>query len=535
MAERFTQTYPLPRDYILPEIPKSAYAMPDDGALATAQADNFIRQYTNVTNIENANRAQSLREKEFLRRVVENDRNYELKAEEQNQNIRIGNLNYEINKFSYDKQRENYLQLQDAWGKREEWQNTIDRLAPNGGNSPTYLTDKARAFRLLAKNPADFQVLQAVLDPYDKQYAVFEKTKSLEDEAEVQSAFDAGLLDGEKIGDQDATSYFRDILLNRAADPVSYAAGMRNLKRIATIAQEDIARRRQALIEGETKGKFEAEAFGAGATDVELKMVDGKIVRTAKTPRVYGASRAGTSASGPNVSQISQASKDYIDSATKIGEQITELEGSIGGMPEGIEKTAAEANLAGLQRQQQFYYKKAEEVSSQGGSTAPSGTPAGTGARGVFGAPSLKDVKKSAPQGTPPTVPPAKTSTPAPGASPLESTLSPGARAALGVGEGAVGVVGAAAETAMKSIPGVAPALFAAKAVKPSLEFAESAGSVARELAQYSKNVNRAEKAARERAKKGENFQAALLDEQRKIIEELSQAKEQKSQLTSKL
>jgi hypothetical protein len=87
----------------------------------------------------------------------------------------------------------------------------------------------------------------------------------------------------------------------------------------------------------------------------------------------------------------------------------------------------------------------------------------------------------------------------------------------------------------MKSIPGVAPALFAAKAIKPSLEFAESAGSVARELAQYSKNVNRAEKAARERAKKGENFQAALLDEQRKIIEELSQAKESTSQLTSKL
>ena len=530
------EAYQLPGAFQLPSIPQASFNVADERATADASFNQFTDQIRQYTNINNANREVSLREKEFLRKVVENDRNYELKAEEQNQNIRIGNLNYEINKFSYDKQRENYLQLQEAWGKREEWQNTIDRLAPNGGNSPTYLTDKARAFRLLAKNPADFQVLQAVLDPYDKQYAVFEKTKSLEDEAEVQSAFDEGLLDGEKIGDQDATSYFRDILLNRAADPVSYAAGMRNLKRIATIAREDIARRRQALIEGETKGKFEAEAFGAGATDVELKMVDGKIVRTAKTPRVYGASRAGTSASGPNVSQISQASKDYIDSATKIGEQITELEGSIEGMPEGIEKTAAEANLAGLQRQQQFYYKKAEEVSSQGGSTTPSGTPAGTGARGVLGAPSLKDVKKSAPQGTPPTVPPAKTPTPtpAPGASPLESTLSPGARAALGVGEGAVGVVGAAAETAMKSIPGVAPALFAAKAVKPSLEFAESAGSVARELAQYSKNVNRAEKAARERAKKGENFQAALLDEQRKIIEELSQAADSKSSVTSK-
>lgn len=526
------EAYQLPGPFQLPSIPQTSFNVADQRATADVSFNQFTDQIRQYTNINNANREVSLREKQFLRNIVENDRNYELAAEQQNQNIRTDNLKYEINKFAYDKQRENYAQLQEAWGKREEWQKTIDRLAPNGGNSPTYLTDKARAFRLLAKNPADFQVLQAVLDPYDQQYAVFEKTKSLEDEAEVQSAFDTGLLDGEKIGDQDATSYFRDILLNRVADPVSYAAGMRNLKRIATIAQEDIARRRQALIEAETKGKFEAEAFGSGATDVELKMEGGKIVRTAKTPRaLYG--RSGVS--GPNVSQISQASKDYVDAAVKIGEQITTLESDAAGMPEGIEKTAAEAKIAGLQRQQEFYYSKAQQVSGSGGSATPSGAPVEAGARGVMGAPSLKDVKKSTPQGTPPTVPPAKAPTPAPGASPLESTLSPGARAALGVGEGAVGVVGAAAETAMKSIPGVAPALFAAKAIEPSLEFAESAGSVARELAQYSKNVNRAEKAARERAKKGENFQAALLDEQRKIIEELSQAKESTSQLTSKL
>jgi len=528
------EAYQLPGPFQLPSIPQTSFNVADERATADVSFNQFTDQIRQYTNINNANREVSLREKQFLRNIVENDRNYELAAEQQNQNIRTDNLKYEINKFAYDKQRENYAQLQEAWGKRSEWQSIFDRLAPNGGNSPTYPTDKAKAYRLLAKNPADLEVLQTVFDPYDKEYAVFEKVKGFADEAEVQSAFDAGLLDGEKIGDQDAASYFRDILLNRAADPISYAAGMRNLKDKANIAREDVARRRQALIDAETKGKFEAEAFGSGATDVELKMEGGKIVRTAKTPRaLYG--RSGVS--GPNVSQISQASKDYVDAAVKIGEQITTLESDAAGMPEGIEKTAAEAKIAGLQRQQEFYYSKAQQVSGSGGSATPSGAPVEAGARGVMGAPSLKDVKKSTPQGTPPTVPPAKTSapTPASGASPLESTLSLGARAALGVGEGAVGVVGAAAETAMKSIPGVAPAIFAAKAIEPSLEFAESAGSVARELAQYSKNVNRAEKAARERAKKGENFQAALLDEQRKIIEELSQAKESTSQLTSKL
>jgi hypothetical protein len=530
MAEQ----YQLPPQFQTPSMAEVSYRSGDTQAVDNANFKMFTDQINAYTNIQNANRAQSLREKQFQQLIVQNDRDFDLRRERQDQDIRNGDITYEINKFNFDRNREAYNQLQEAWAERDKWTGALDTLMPDGGNSPTYLRDKAKAFRLFAKNPSSYTVLNEIFKPYDDQYRVYQANKSLEDEAEVQSAFETGLLDGEKIGDQDATTYFRDIILNREADPVSYAAGMRNLKRIAGIAQEDVARRRQVLLDAETRGRFEAEAFGAGATDVELKMEGGKIVRTAKTPRpLYG--RSGVS--GPNVSQISQASKDYIDAAGKIGEQITALESDAAGMPEGIEKTATEAKIAGLQRQQEFYYSKAKQVSDSSGSTAPSGATVEAGARGVFGAPSLKDVKKSAPQGTPPTVPPAKTSapTPAPGASPLESTLSPGARAALEVGEGAVGVVGGVAETAMKSIPGVAPALLATKTIKPGLEFAESAGSVARELAQYSKNVNRAEKAARERAKKGENFQAALLDEQRKIIEELSQGKESNSQVTSKL
>lgn len=526
MAEQ----YQLPGQFTVPSMAEISYQAGDSQAVDNANFKMFTDQINAYTNINNANRLQSLREREFVNKLKQDDRNFELRREELDSTLRNNDITFEINKFNFDRNKETYNQLQEAWSQREEWNEGIDNLMPNGGNSPTYLRDKARAFRLFAKNPSSYAVLNELFKPYDDQYKVYQANKSLEDEAEVQSAFEEGLLDGEKVGDQDASAYFRDIILNREADPVAYAAGMRNLKRLATIGREDVARQRQALLDAETKGRFEAEAYGAGATDVELTMEGGKIVRKAKTPRVYGASRAGTSASGPNVSQISQASKDYIDSATKIGEQITELQGSIDGMPEGIEKTAAEANLAGLQRQQQFYYKKAEEVSSQGGATAPSGTPAGTGARGVL-APSIKDVKKPASQETPASAPATRQT---PGVSSLESTLSPGARVALGVGKSAVGVGGRAVEQALGTVPGVKAAISASKTIKPVLEFAESAGSVARELAQYSKNVNRAEKAARERAKKGENFQAALLDEQQKIIEELSQAADSKSSVTSK-
>jgi hypothetical protein len=95
-----TETYPIPNQLQLPNIPQSSYTIQDDGALATAQAANFIKQWNAVTNIENANRDISLREKQFKNLVVQNDRNYDLRREKQNQDIRIGDLSFELKKFA---------------------------------------------------------------------------------------------------------------------------------------------------------------------------------------------------------------------------------------------------------------------------------------------------------------------------------------------------------------------------------------------------------------------------------------------------
>ena len=403
MAERFTQTYPLPRDYILPEIPKSAYAMPDDGALATAQADNFIRQYTNVTNIENANRAQSLREKQFLRSIVENDRNYELAAEEQNQNIRIGNLNYEINKFSYDKQRENYLQLQEAWGKREEWQNTIDRLAPNGGNSPTYLTDRARAFRLLAKNPADFQVLQAVFDPYDKQYAVFEKTKSIENEAEIQSAFDRGEMDEEFIGETPAPDYYRSVLQLQFSDPVGYQAGLRNLKRISAKKQreEESAIKAEQNVRDLGTLNALAQAQGLAGQPSRIAMKDGKVefeVGSTRVPTTRSAGASGTS----KVDTYSKEEMEYITKELGTAEaDIANKEAEVLAEASPVAKAGLQADLAGLKARKASLEESKSNVLKLLDLKAKSQIPAGQPA------PQGTPAKKATPQGIlrPPTMP----------------------------------------------------------------------------------------------------------------------------------
>lgn len=354
MAEQ----YQLPPQFQAPSMAEVSYQAGDSQAADNANFALFTDQINKYTNIQNANRDISLREKQFQNLVVQNDRDYVLRREKQDQDIRNGDITYEINKFNFDRNRENYNQLQEAWGQREKWVEGIDNLMPSGGNSPTYLRDKARAFRLFAKNPSSYAVLNELFKPYDDQYRVYQANKSLEDEAEVQSAFESGLLDNEKIGDQDATAYFRDIILNREADPVSYAAGMRNLKRIAGIAQEDVARRRQVLLDAETKGRFEAEAFGAGATDVELTMEGGKIVRKAKTPRVFAPARTGTSATSGGVKTFEKADVEFLDNQIKSVEtEITTKEGELEAAESQVAKAGIQAEVDGLKAKKQSLQK----------------------------------------------------------------------------------------------------------------------------------------------------------------------------------
>lgn len=352
------EAYQLPGPFQLPSIPQASFNVADERATADASFNQFTDQIRQYTNINNANREVSLREKEFLRKVVENDRDYDLKAEEQNQNIRIGNLNYEINKFAYDNQRKNYVQLQDAWEKKEEWQNTIDKLAPNGGNSPTYLTDRARAFRLLAKNPADFQVLQAIFDPYDKQYAVFEKTKSIENEAEIQSAFDRGEMDDEFIGETPAPDYYRSILQLQFSDPVGYQAGLRNLKRISARKQreEESAIKAEQNVRDLGALNALAQAQGLAGQPSRIAMKDGKVEFEVGSTRVYGTSRAGTSSTSGGVKTYEKADIDFLDS------QIKSVETSIGELDDKIAKEDSELRKAGLQAEKEGLLAKKQSL-----------------------------------------------------------------------------------------------------------------------------------------------------------------------------
>lgn len=410
MAEQ----YQLPGAFQVPSMAETSYIAGDQQAGANANWKMFTEQINAYTNINNANRLQSLREKEFARQIVQNDRDFDLRREAQDNDIRNSNLTYELNKFNFDRSRETYNQLQEAWQEKDKWMGEIDSLMPNGGNSPTYLTDKARAFRLFAKNPASFTVLTELFKPYDDQFRTFQATKSLEDEAQVQSYLDAGLLDDEMVGDQNASAYWRETLMSRDMDPVAYGAGVRNLKRIAELKLKEQERQRTSLQEAEDIGRFEARRIEAGLPPAKISLEGGKIKLEAAAPRTIG----GRGVTGPGVSQIAGAAKDYIEISKNLGEEADALQIRADELGEGLEKQALQSQIDNRRREQQRYIDLARQTSAMGVPTQAPSAPAPTGAAGVLGtppskAPKIKDFKTPTP--APATSPaPMSRSTPAP-------------------------------------------------------------------------------------------------------------------------
>lgn len=373
------EPYQLPGQFQVPSMAEISYAAGDQQAGANAQWKMFTDQVTAYTNIENANRAQSLRERDFAQRVIQNDRDFELRRELQDENLRVSNLNFEVARFNFDRSREAYNQLQDAWSQREDWMKTVDDLMPNGGNSPTYLADKARVFRMFAKSPASFTVLSELLKPYDDQYKVYQANKSLEDEAYIQSAFDNGMLDGETIGDQDAAAYWRETLLNRDIDPLAYSSGMRNLRRIADSKFE-------AQKQATAFGAFEAQRTAAGLPPSEITMEDGKIKYKAAAPRMAGAPGAG-------IGQIAGATKNYIEIAQSLGKEAEDLQIKADELEEGLEKEALKSQIDNRKREQQRYIDLARQTSATGAPTQVPAMQQTQGAAGVLGAPPSKAPK----------------------------------------------------------------------------------------------------------------------------------------------
>ena len=336
MAEQ----YQLPPQFQAPSMAEISYNAGDSNAQATAQAANFIKQWNAVTNIENANRDISLREKQFKNLVVQNDRDYDLRREKQDQDIRVGDLDFELKKFAYDTERKNFAQLDEAWAKKDEILGALEAFSPNGGNDQQYPQARVRVFKMFANNPNAYKIVQGILGPYDEQYQIFKANKYTEDAVEVQGAFDDGILDDITIGETRAVDYWRNAKLNQNDDPDGFAAAVRQLKRKINEVRTT-----------EAEGKFAAQSFAEGGTIKRtIKLPDGTTLESA-VPRPYGTTRAATS---DDVKTFEKADLEFLDEQIKTVEgEITKKEGELAVAESQVAKAGIQAEVDGLKAKKQ--------------------------------------------------------------------------------------------------------------------------------------------------------------------------------------
>ena len=336
--------YQLPGQFQVPSMAEISYNAGDDNAQATAQAANFIKQWNAVTNIENANRAQSLREKQFQQLVVQNDRDFDLRRERQDQDIRVGDLDFELKKFAYDTQKRNFNQLEETWAKKDEILGALEAFSPNGGNDQQYPQARVRVFKMFGNNPNAYKIVQGILGPYDEQYQIFKANKYTEDAVEVQGAFDDGILDDINIGETRAVDYWRNAKLNQNDDPDGFAAAVRQLRRKINEVRTT-----------EAEGRFAAQNLAEGnIVTRELKLPDGTTLKST-APRVYGT--RGTSASA-GVKTFEKSDVDFLDNQIKSVEiQITTKEGELEGAESQVAKAGIQAELDGLNAKKQSLQK----------------------------------------------------------------------------------------------------------------------------------------------------------------------------------
>lgn len=360
MAEQ----YQLPGQFQAPSMAEISYAGGDQQAGDPARWKMFTDQINAYTNIQNANRDISLREKQFQNLVVQNDRDYVLRRERQDQDIRNGDITFEMNKFAFDKNKEKYNQLQNSWQNYPKIRDEISALLPNGGNVPNWGRVRSQIRSRFAKNEADAVIVEGILNDYDKENQIFSDTKVLDDQGQVQSWLESGdfLIDekddqgniiGSKpimIGDRTAEQVFSEaILAYQQGDRVTYAAKMAPLRRIGS-------QRQQLRERAEDINRDIQIGRATGVPIYQIKSTDKGVETTFQTPRIYGTSRTGTSATSTGIKTYEKADIDFLDS------QIKSVENSIAELDTKIEEEDSELRKAGLQADKEGLLAKKQSL-----------------------------------------------------------------------------------------------------------------------------------------------------------------------------
>jgi hypothetical protein len=548
------QAYQLPGEFRAGDLSAAASYSGNQTARDQEVMNNFIKQYDATTNITNANRMQSLRERQFAQEMINADRNFQLAKDQQEYNFQAGTRDFDLKKeyqqaqlrnfdlnaqqaqWNLQMQKEDYNNTQEAIRMAPSWREELDaRLGPSGAYGPNAESIMAdfvleKGTNLGAQKVLENMIVKLQQTSQNYQNNALNKTiidtrKAIATNQFASMKFTDPNLDPE-VGEVGANFILTQLQQARAQGRID---DILLYQSILNQGLSDAARQKQASIQEEAT--IRASQLGLPVGQVDVK--GGEITTRFEAPKVIaGGSRTGLSEKFAGKSEQEAMAGFKIDRDTAKGV----LDAADQNL-RAIDKNSAEYAVAKENRDaayndyviaQNIYENNARKLSAQpavetgnkvpttqapSGTTAPAVVPSGAPAGSINPLDYLNKPKTKAPS------------------APMSATGPDAAEALLSPRTKQIGSIVQTAEmlgnTALRGakLAALGPTLVSGSEIGGNVGsavggFVKDVGPAMKELATVRELRRKAQLAANTRADKGENPTVAYQEELQKLVNE---------------
>jgi hypothetical protein len=555
------QAYQLPGEFRAGDLSAAAAYSGDQTARDQEVMNNFIKQYDATTNITNANRMQSLRERQFAQEMINADRNFQLTKDQQEYNFQTGTRDFDLKKEYQQAQLRNFdinaqqaqwnLQMQkDTYGNQKEalslapsWNDELkNRLGPQGAYGPN--ADEVIAGFILEKgvNPGYRAVLDQMVIPYKQQAetykanafdAVIAKAEAYNSRGELDKIF---FQDPDNFEGQEINGRYLLYKMKEARDKGD-TYGLMAYKAKLELGLADFNREKTARIQAQAIEQ--ASNLGVPVEQVDVK--DGVITARFEREKLAAGARAGGAGGGSGAGLAEKfAGKSEQEAMAGFKIDRDTAKGVLDAADQnlrGIDKNSAEYAVVKENRDaayndyviaQNIYENNARKLSAQpavetgnkipttqtpSGTTAPAVTPLGAPAGSIDPLDYLNKPKTTTPN------------------APMSATGPDAAEALLSPRTKQIGSIVQTAEmlgnTALRGakLAALGPTLVSGSEIGGNVGsavggFVKDVGPAMKELAAVRELRRKAQLAANTRADRGENPTVAYQEELQKLVNE---------------
>jgi hypothetical protein len=393
--------YNVPRDLNLQNIAAPSLVEGYETARGNTDMAAFTANATAFTNILNANRQQSLRERQFAQEMINADRNFQLTKDQQEYNFQAGQRDYDLKKeyqqaqlrnfdlnasqaqWTMQVQKENYDNAKEAMRLAPEWNDELKaRLGAQGAYGPH--ADEIMADFILQKgtNPAFKNVLDQLIIPYKQQAQTYKSNSYDAVIAQAEAHNSRGDLDNiffkdpDSEGGQEINGRYLLYKMQEARDKGDMY-GLAAYKAKLELGLEDFNRQKEAKIQEEAFQRAARYGLPVGEIDVKGGVMAGKFVAPRVVKGTGGAGGAGGTGAErafteTNITSVQKARDERDSSYASLKEADTALRAIDQNSAEfQVKKQERDEKLAEYNRWQNILEESTRRMSQEAAPVVP--------------------------------------------------------------------------------------------------------------------------------------------------------------------